>query len=136
MKPLRIFGYGVLAIVLLAGFVVIGSLAGSFVSAVTAPSRVASQTLGTNNIITNYEWFHQAHANYQGRVRQIAAHRKLVDGAAGQPAEASRLTMELAAMQQSCRELATTYNARATMTNRSIFMGREAPETLNPNLCE
>lgn len=104
-------------------------------SVATAPGRVVQQTMQTDNIINNYEWFHQAHANYQSRLRQIVSHRQFYN-AETNPAEKSRLRMEMSAMQQSCRELATTYNARATMTNRSIFMGREAPTELNSAACE
>jgi hypothetical protein len=136
MSKSTIVKWAVLSIIGLVGLSIVASFAISIGSVLTSPSRVVSRTLQTDNIVTNYEWFHQAHANYQGRIRQIGAHRKLVETAAGNPGETSRLTMELAAMQQSCRELANTYNARATMTNRSIFMGREAPETLNPLACE
>lgn len=104
-------------------------------SVATAPGRVVQQTMQTDNIINNYEWFHQAHANYQSRLRQIVGHRHFYN-AETNAAEKARLRMELSAMQQSCRELANTYNARATMTNRSIFMGREAPAELNPAACE
>jgi len=125
----------------LAGLIGLGALAvalnavGTFSSVATAPGRVIQRTMQTDNIINNYEWFHQAHAAYQTRVSQIQRHKVFYNSETNAD-EKRRLRIELVGMQQSCRELATTYNARATMTNRSIFMGREAPEELNPQLCE
>jgi hypothetical protein len=122
------------AVVLVVGIVAVGSVvlntAGMFI---TAPSRVISKTLGTDNIIYNYEWFHDTFAAYSAKMGQIDTHRTLVAGADAK--EASRLRIELAAMQQTCRELATRYNANATKTNRSIFMGREAPPYLDMASC-
>lgn len=127
--------FGILGIIGLGAVAVLGNLVGTATSVATAPGRVVQQTMGTNNIITNYEWFHQAHAVYSTRVSQAHAHARFLN-AETDPAEKIRLRMELSAMQQSCRELATTYNARATMTNRSVFMGREAPTSLDPQACE
>ena len=126
------------AIVVLMALAIIGT-AGSYLftagSVATAPARVASRTLETDNIINNYEWFHDANAQYRSRVAQIADHKKFLKDE-NDKAERQRLRMEMAAMQQSCRDLATRYNANATKTNRSIFMGREAPDSLNLNNCE
>jgi hypothetical protein len=102
----------------------------------TAPGRVISKTLDTDNIIHNYEWFHDAHGQYKTRVAQLSSHREAYLATAGDQAERNRLRVEVFAVQQSCRDLANRYNANATKTNRSIFMGREAPESLDASKCE
>lgn len=54
------------------------NFAGTVSSVATAPGRVIQRTMETNNIITNYEWFHQTHAAYTGRVSQIRVHKSLL----------------------------------------------------------
>ena len=99
----------------------------------SAPARVVSKTLDTNNIINNYEWYHDAHAQYTARLGQIRSHTELWKSADG--AERNNLRIELSAMQQSCRELATAYNANSQKINRSIFKGTSLPETLEIEQC-
>lgn len=126
-------GLGIVAVI---GVVSVGAIwMNAGVTVATAPAAIVSKTFDPNNVIHNYEWFHDTNGAFKARVNQVKAHRQLVQS---EPAgkERSRLSIELAGMQQSCRELAERYNANAQKTNRSIFMGREAPESLNPNLCE
>lgn len=101
----------------------------------TAPSRVINETMNTNNIINNYEWFHDAHATYRARLSQIAQFKSFLNENVDQ-AEKARLRIDLAGIQQSCRDISAKYNANATKSNRSIFMGREAPERLVESACE
>ena len=112
---------------------VVGGLYSTFSSVATAPSRVINKTLQTDNIINNYEWFHDAYGQYRARVSQIEQHKRFMSEA--EDSEKSRLRIELAAIQQSCRELSAQYNANATKSNRSIFMGQEAPESLSEQQC-
>ena len=98
-------------------------------------SGVINRTLDPDNVIAKYEWFHDAHGQYQARVNQIASTSKMYTEEKD-PGERSRLRIELAAQRQSCRDLVTRYNANATKTNVSIFQGREAPSSLNINTCE
>jgi len=127
--------YGVGAIALIGGGVVVSNLVGTAVSVATAPGRVIQKTLDTNNIISSYEWFHDANNQVKARVAQIAGHKKILEETTD-AAEKSRLRIELSAIQQGCRDLVGRYNANATKINKSIFMGREAPESLNPSICE
>lgn len=109
---------------------------GVFSSVATAPGRVVGRTLETDNIITKYEWFHDANGTYKARVAQIIAKKRDVSDPTNDQSEKYRLRVELGAMQQSCRDIAQRYNANATKTNQSIFMGRDAPTQLNPSACE
>jgi hypothetical protein len=107
----------------------------TFSSVVTAPSRVINKTLETNNIISNYEFFHDANNQILARVAQVAEHKSLLTDVSD-AAEKNRLRIELSAIKQSCRDLAGKYNANSAKVNRSIFKGRDAPETINLSVRE
>jgi hypothetical protein len=116
------------------------------INLVTAPLRVANmamnsatgvigQTLDPNNVIQKYEWFHDAHAVYRARIPQIQTTKRAMAEETN-AAEKARLRIELNAQQQNCRNIVTQYNSNATKTNQSIFMGREAPPSLEIRACE
>jgi hypothetical protein len=104
-------------------------------SATTAPARVINKTLETNNILTNYEMFHDEAQNFGARVNQIGEHRGFLKSEAD-PAERTRLRMEMAAQQQSCRELAADYNANSRKLNRKLFKDAGLPAELDATQCE
>lgn len=108
---------------------------GVFGAVVTAPGRVVNRTFGTDNIIASYEWFYDVNAQYEARRGQIAGHEKLIAPEQDKQ-ERSRLNIELAAMRQSCRDLATKYNANSEKANKSLFKSRNLPESLSINNCE
>lgn len=128
----------------LAGWAFVGILAvgtaGFILKTVFAPmnavSGVVSKTLDPNNIIARYEWYHDAYGTFKTRVNQIKVSKGDMSSTGNDPAETARLRMELRAQQQNCRQLAEQYNANATKTNQSIFMGREAPSRLDASMCE
>lgn len=126
--------YGILGVVGLGAAVILVNFVSTVTSVATAPGRVISRTMETNNIINNYEWYHDAYAQYRSRVAQATEHKTMLAQSDNQ--ERQRLATELSAIRQSCRDLATRYNANATKTNRSIFMGREAPESLSMEKCD
>jgi hypothetical protein len=103
----------------------------------TAANGVVSKTLNADNIIASYEWFYDVNAQYISRVGQIDAHNIVLKIAAtGDTAERSRLQIERSAMQQSCRDLVTKYNANASKMNKAMFKSGELPSSLNINRCE
>lgn len=99
------------------------------------PGRVVSKTFDADNILYNYEWFYDAYGNLRARTAQAQQFKKLL-AEETDPIEKPRLRMELAAIQQSCRDLARRYNANAEKANRSIFMGRGVPAIFNTGECE
>lgn len=107
----------------------------TFSSVVTAPSRVVNKTLQTDNIIFNYERFFDVNANFTSRAAQIKQYKEFL-ATETDPAERVHLRTEMAAMQQSCRELATKYNADSQKMNRSLFKDKDLPYTLNISECE
>ena len=104
-------------------------------SVVTAPARVINKTLETSNILTNYEIFHDESKQFDARVAQVDEHRSFL-AAETDPAERTRLRMEMAAQQQSCRELAADYNANSLKLNRQLFKDRGLPPVLDAGRCE
>lgn len=108
---------------------------GVFGAIATAPGRVIGNTLRTDNIIASYEWFYDANGQFQSRVGQIKGHSVLLSGETDAK-ERSRLNIELAAISQSCRDLATRYNATAEKVNKAIFRSNDLPAALPVKACE
>jgi len=127
--------YGLVAVALLFAVPVGCSLIGGASSVATAPGRVVSATMQTDNVINSYQGFFTRKVTYDARVSQIAGHVKLVADNTD-PSEASRLRIELSAMRASCREMALTYNADAAMANKGLFRDGDLPETLAETACE
>lgn len=111
------------------------SIINTTASVTTAPGRVVSKTLETNNIIQNYERFFNTKANYDARVAQIQEQKGYLD-AETDADEKYQLRVELSAMRMSCRELANDYNADSEKMNRSLFKSKGLPETLNEGTCD
>ena len=107
----------------------------TFSSVATAPSRVINKTLQTDNIIFNYERFFDVNASFTSRSAQVKQYKEFL-ATETDPREKIRLRTEMAAMQQSCRELATKYNADSQKMNRSVFKDSDLPYTLNIAECE
>lgn len=108
------------------------SAAGSVVS---APGRVLSKTMQTDNIIQSYEWFYDVNAGYDARLGQIKQFKAFYHEETDK-GEKSRLRIDLASVQQTCRDLATKYNANSQKMNKSIFKGWTLPDVLKQSTCE
>lgn len=111
------------------------TMLGTFSSIATAPGRVIQETLKTDNIINNYEWFHDAFGQYKTKVGTIENLEALVVASADDRPEIRRLNIELVAIRSGCRDLANQYNANSTKSNVGIFRGKEAPEKLSAEKC-
>jgi len=96
---------------------------------------VYNRTANPDNVIHNYEYFHDAHENIEAKQRNITGHRALIQTETD-AAEIRRLRMELTAIQMSCRDLVAKYNANSNKANRSIFMGNSLPDNVNLSVCE
>lgn len=129
--------YWTLPRVLVAGFVGVVALGGvGFVAKmILTPAALVSKTFDTDNIINNYEWYRDAYGNFQAKTKQVNQFRSLA-AEEKDISERNRLRIEMAAIQQSCRELAQRYNANANKVNRSIFMGTNVPTNLSAGDCE
>lgn len=130
-----LFRYGLWALAIIFVLGVAGAWLGVFSSALTAPARVANKTLQTDNIIQSYEWFYDVNAAFEARANQIQQFRALLASEESTD-EKRRLRIDMTAMQQTCRDLVTKYNANSEKMNKSIFKGWSLPEALNIQTCE
>lgn len=115
------------------GLLVLGVLT-TTLSVISAPGRVIQETLKTNNIIENYEMFYDLKTGYERRVADIGAHTGLVSDATG--AEQNRLKIELAGLQQTCRDLVARYNSASQKMNQNLFKANDLPYELDINTCK
>lgn len=97
--------------------------------------RIMSKTLDANNVINTYEWYRDAWGNEKAKKSQVGQFKGLL-AKETDPAEQRRLRIELAAIQQSCRELIQRYNANANKINKRIFMGTSVPESIDTGDCD
>lgn len=96
--------------------------------------KVVEKTFEADNIIHNYEWFYDVNAAYDARLAQVHTFQTYLSEEED-AAEKRKVRMELAAVTQSCRDLATKYNANSEKMNRSIFKGWQLPHTLEMKSC-
>lgn len=134
MSPLKYAGLGLLGIAGLGAMAVVVNLVGMAASVATAPGRVISKTLETGNIIGSYERFRDLNTAFQARLAQVRQEKSFLADEAD-PSEKRRLRIEVAAVQQSCRDIAARYNADSAKMNKAIFR-HDAPLTLDATLCE
>ena len=124
-----------IALFLIMVFVILTNIFFTATKVATAPGRVVQKTFETDNIIHSYEWFYDVNASYQARTNQIEQFKNLFESEPD-PKEKRTLRIELTAIQQTCRELATEYNANSEKINKSIFKGWSLPDTLSITSCE
>jgi hypothetical protein len=121
---------------MLFAFVILFGVGGWVFSLLSQPARIVSKTFDADNVITSYEYYRDAYGNFQARTAQVTQFKKLMATADVDQQEKNRLRIEVAAIQQSCRDLAQKYNANANKVNKSIFMGTSVPANLNAGECE
>jgi len=104
--------------------------------------RVYEKTLDADNAILNYEYFKQAYQDVRAMdVRQQNAESELAAfvSSAGprdkwdrdDKTEHARLSSNVSGVKNVRADLVATYNARAKMANRSLFMGRDIPSSID-----
>jgi hypothetical protein len=125
-------------VVLLCGAVWIGGL---ILFPVQQAGRVVEKTLDADNVIYNYEYFKQAWQDVQAMDQKIITARTAIDdfnvSAGGRDKwdfrdkeESARLSTNLTGLRNVRNDMVATYNARARMVNRSIFMGKDVPSSI------
>lgn len=124
MKPWMIVAACVLAPTLAVG-----------VSLLNKPAALVSKATDTTKMIQNYEWFHEASTNFDARKGQVKQFKTLL-AEEEDKGEKARLRVDLAAMQQSCRELAAKYEAQSNKIHVGYLKSNALPESLNAKECE
>lgn len=134
-----------IAIYIILGFFAL-SILGVGIRIACAPAAVAhkvmnsaegvlDKTIAPDNVIHNYEWFHDTSRAVNARVAQIQAHVRIAADEKDAD-ERRRLRIEVAGMQQSCRDMIAQYNANTSKINRDLFRGKTAPASIDPSVCE
>jgi len=116
------------------GVGVISSVFSTATTVATTPGKLIKRTLEPDNILQSYEWFYDVNAAYTARLKQVQQFTELLRNEQD-PAERQRLRIDTTAMQQTCRDLATKYNANSEKMNKSIFKGWSLPATLTMEAC-
>lgn len=122
---MKLFGFVVVVMLFVFGlFFVAGGL-----NILSQPGRVLQRTLDADNMIYNYEWFKQQHADVLAIDRQIInTQNTLLD--TRNVDEQTRLRSIIMGLQNKRASMVETYNARARMANRALFM-TDSPPALN-----
>lgn len=133
-KPRRsFFGLGFWVIVIITGLSIVGGVLSFSTNLLSQPARAIQQTFDANNMIYNYEWFKQQHNDILAMDTKVAnAERQKAIWLESAPPrdqwatqdrqmfnQLSSISLGLANQRAS---MVATYNARAEMANRSIFM--------------
>lgn len=105
-------------------------------------AKIVERTLDGDNVIYNYEWFHDTYEDIQALDRKIEVAREARDkanelyGPVGewsfdQNQEYSRLASVLQGLVSQRADVAADYNAHARMVNRSIFKDGSLPDYID-----
>tara|TARA_Y100000310_G_scaffold167149_1_gene166915 strand:+ start:1725 stop:2180 length:456 start_codon:yes stop_codon:yes gene_type:complete len=121
-------------------FVILGIVGFGF-KLLSQPGRIIQKTMDADNVIYNYEWFHQAYQDITATELKItnaqnaatlfnenAGDRK--DWTFEDKNESSRLGSVVLGLQNHREQLVADYNAKSKMINRNIFKGKSLPHTL------
>ena len=110
------------------------------------PVGVVSETLETQNVIHDYEWFYDSYNNIEAKQLQIISSQEtLRDFTISSESEevnkfnmeeAQRVRIELAGQQASCRELVAKYNAESQKANVGIFRSGTLPTSISLSVCQ
>lgn len=128
----RVFGWTFVGILLVG---VLLAVALPLASIISTPGRLLTKTLEVDNIVSKYEYYFDTNAQFNTRISQLKTHKKLIEQVV-EPAEKSRLTMEITSIQYSCRDLANKYNMNSMKLNQTVFKDWRLPQTLEAKNCE
>jgi hypothetical protein len=133
--------FGVRIILIVITLAVVIGVARFILMPVTQAAKVVEKTLDADNVIYNYEYFKQAYQDIGAIDKKIvtaqAAINEFSESAGSREKwdsrdkeESARLKTNLTGLQNVRNDMVATYNARAMMVNRSIFMGKDVPASV------
>ena len=91
---------------------------------------VVQRTMNPDNVIFNYEWFHDVHKQVLAQQQNVQVHKRLLKEEEDK-SEKKKLRVELAGMEQICRSLVQKYNANSLKLNRKLFKESNLPHSLD-----
>lgn len=122
----------IMAVLLLIKIILVPFGIGFF--ALNTAKELTQKTFNSDNILQNYEWFYDYNAQYQARTAQLKTYSSYLKNETDKQ-ERNQLRTEVNAMQQSCRNLVTKYNANSQKLNRKLFKSNNLPNRLSLNKC-
>lgn len=137
-KPKRsIFAIGAWTLVIIAGLSVVGTVLSTGTNFFTQANRVVSKTIDADNMIYNYEWFKQQYNDILAMDVKVAnaENQKAIWLETAPPRDQwatqdrqmfNQLSSIALGLANQRATMVSTYNARAEMANRSIFL-RDLP---------
>lgn len=128
-------------LVLFVAITVVVGIAGFVLNPFRQAGRIVDKTIDADNVLYNYEWFKQQFRSVGAIDKKIVAQEKAVSSIKSQLGlrsewtrddriEHDRLASIVTGLEQQRADMVATYNARAAMANRQIFMGSDCPEHL------
>jgi hypothetical protein len=100
-------------------------------------SAIVAKTTNADEILNNYELFHDLHEKYGQRLLDASQTKYMLEEAKkeGDKDETYRLRTEFAGQVQVCRNIAAKYNAASNKVHRGAFKGWSLPEHLDVAAC-
>ncbi len=138
-RPARTsFSIGVIVILIVLGLSAVGGVGFWALNLASQPARIVTKTFDADNVIYNYEWFRQQHQDILAMDPKIANAQAPLDAfvaSAGPRAQwttamntqFSQMQATVTGLQNQRLSMIATYNARASMMNRSLFMAGTPP---------
>lgn len=99
------------------------------------PAALVAKATDTTKMLQNYEWFYEAANNFTARSAQVKQLKQTYVEETDK-GEKSRLRVDLQAVQQSCRELSSKYEAQSGKIHVGYLKSNSLPESLNAKECE
>jgi hypothetical protein len=132
---------GVRVILIIAVLAIVGGGVRFLLMPANQAAKAVEKTLDADNAIYNYEYFKQAYQDICAMDKKIATAQAAVDEFSEDAGprekwdsqdkqEGARLKTNLTGLRNVRNDLVATYNARAKMVNRSIFMGKDVPASI------
>lgn len=141
-KPRRsFFGVGVWVLIIIAGLSVVGTVLSTGTNFFTQAGRVVTKTIDADNMIYNYEWFKQQYNDILSMDVKVAnaENQKKIWLETAPPRDQwaiqdrqmfNQLSSIALGLANQRATMVATYNARAEMANRSIFL-RDLPSHID-----
>lgn len=123
-------------VILVIALYIAGAYTNWFGLAVTAPARVQSENLQTENIIQKQNYFFATHQDYQRSLVQIALYKARAKADEHSDAPIRQADSDgVIANQQSCLATAADYNGQAANFNSGQFRSINLPVSLDLGAC-
>ncbi len=127
------FGFGFWVIIIVLGLSAVGGTGAFVLNLLNQPARIITRTFDADNVIYNYEWFKQQYNDVLAQDTKITNAEFALNNwiSSAGPRESwktqdrqayNQLNSFVLGLRNQRASMVATYNSRASMANRSIFM--------------